>query len=381
MGFGAGADERYLGFGERSNAVDQRGNVVENYVADGPYQPDGVAADQPLRPALGLPRRATTPTYFPMPWLLSTAATACSSTAPRPATSGSHRRPARGASRSSARRRTSCAPAARRRRGPVSLRFFAGPEPADALRALHGRDRPPAAGRGAVVLRAVVPAHRRHDEQRRTSTSCSSADAPLSVAPDLHALPALRRPARPARGSERAADRRRPRARARDHHLLQPDGLHRATQPAFGEAAADGGADSRTRPASPTSTATHRPTTVRRRPVRLHRRGGPRGLRRGGSTRRSTTATTAGWRTSASTRRSTRSSADGRAGRADRTTPTRASTTAPAHEAIADAPRPVVRFQRSRLDRRGAVRAGGLGRRPDHRLGLRRPRARRCARR
>ena len=27
-------------FGERANAVDQRGQVVENYVADGPYQPE-----------------------------------------------------------------------------------------------------------------------------------------------------------------------------------------------------------------------------------------------------------------------------------------------------------------------------------------------------
>jgi hypothetical protein len=35
IGFGARSDERYLGFGERSQAVDQRGNVVEDYVADG----------------------------------------------------------------------------------------------------------------------------------------------------------------------------------------------------------------------------------------------------------------------------------------------------------------------------------------------------------
>ena len=36
--------ERYLGFGERSNAVDQRGNEVETYVSDGPY----VAEDRPI---------------------------------------------------------------------------------------------------------------------------------------------------------------------------------------------------------------------------------------------------------------------------------------------------------------------------------------------
>jgi hypothetical protein len=38
IGFRARGGERYLGFGERSNTVDQSGNVVENYVSDGPYQ-------------------------------------------------------------------------------------------------------------------------------------------------------------------------------------------------------------------------------------------------------------------------------------------------------------------------------------------------------
>src|SRR5215208_2888206 len=36
IGFDAQPGERYLGFGERSNAVDQRGNSVENFVSDGP---------------------------------------------------------------------------------------------------------------------------------------------------------------------------------------------------------------------------------------------------------------------------------------------------------------------------------------------------------
>jgi hypothetical protein len=40
IGFGADASERFFGFGERANAVDQRGNTVEGWVADGPYQPD-----------------------------------------------------------------------------------------------------------------------------------------------------------------------------------------------------------------------------------------------------------------------------------------------------------------------------------------------------
>ena len=68
---GAAPDERFLGFGERSNAVDQRGNVVENYVADGPYQRRGVAADRrrSSRPGDSAPREDAT--YYPVPWLLS----------------------------------------------------------------------------------------------------------------------------------------------------------------------------------------------------------------------------------------------------------------------------------------------------------------------
>ena len=48
IGFRARPGERYLGFGERSNAVDQRGGTVESYVADGPYQ----AGEYPLIEAI-----------------------------------------------------------------------------------------------------------------------------------------------------------------------------------------------------------------------------------------------------------------------------------------------------------------------------------------
>jgi len=40
IAFRARPDERYLGFGERSNAVDQRGREVESYVAEGPFEED-----------------------------------------------------------------------------------------------------------------------------------------------------------------------------------------------------------------------------------------------------------------------------------------------------------------------------------------------------
>ena len=72
IGFDARPSERFLGFGERSDAVDQRGREVENYVSDGPY----VASDRPLISAI-IPPQGFRPrddaTYFPVPWLLSTA--------------------------------------------------------------------------------------------------------------------------------------------------------------------------------------------------------------------------------------------------------------------------------------------------------------------
>ncbi len=72
IGFDARRGERYLGFGERSNAIDQRGNVVESYVGEGAFP----AAERPLIslfvPPWGFQQRDDA-TYFPVPWLLSTA--------------------------------------------------------------------------------------------------------------------------------------------------------------------------------------------------------------------------------------------------------------------------------------------------------------------
>lgn len=63
--------ERLLGFGERSDHVDQRGNRVENYVGEGPYQTSEYPLIAISVPPWGLRRRSDA-TYFPMPWLLST---------------------------------------------------------------------------------------------------------------------------------------------------------------------------------------------------------------------------------------------------------------------------------------------------------------------
>ncbi len=72
IGFRARPGERYLGFGERSNAVDQRGREVENYVAEGAFEADERALVPSFVPAWGF-RPRDDATYFPMPWLLSTA--------------------------------------------------------------------------------------------------------------------------------------------------------------------------------------------------------------------------------------------------------------------------------------------------------------------
>jgi alpha-glucosidase (family GH31 glycosyl hydrolase) len=70
VGFAAPESERMLGFGERSNRVDQRGRTVENYVGEGPYQPGEYGVPAATLPPWGFHEREDA-TYFPMPWLLS----------------------------------------------------------------------------------------------------------------------------------------------------------------------------------------------------------------------------------------------------------------------------------------------------------------------
>ena len=71
MGFAAPAGERYLGFGERNVAVDHRGLEVENFVSDGPYQPEERPVIAGFVPTAGFRARDDS-TYYPVPWLLST---------------------------------------------------------------------------------------------------------------------------------------------------------------------------------------------------------------------------------------------------------------------------------------------------------------------
>ena len=68
--FAASATERFLGTGERSTAVDQRGQEVTNRVLDGPWTAEEAIA-QAFVPAPGWSLRPDA-TYFPVPWVLST---------------------------------------------------------------------------------------------------------------------------------------------------------------------------------------------------------------------------------------------------------------------------------------------------------------------
>jgi len=134
IGFHAGDNERYLGFGERSNAVDQRGGVVENYVGEGAYPAEERALIAAFVPPWGYQQRDDA-TYFPVPWLLSTDGygVLVDNTEASYFRLGSERDDAwslevRAAPPDQA--QGTGAPPPRRLR----LRFFAGPDPADVLR-------------------------------------------------------------------------------------------------------------------------------------------------------------------------------------------------------------------------------------------------------
>ena len=179
VGFGAREGERYLGFGERSNAVDQRGVVVENYVADGPYQADEYPLINLFTPGWGLRDGRPEATYYPVPWLLSTAGYGV--LADDPQTSyfrlGTDDPGSWSVEVAAAPADEPDAPAATVAH-PVRLRFFAGPEPADALRRFTeatGRQPKPEA---PWVL---GPWYQADDSEEAELALLREADAPLSV--------------------------------------------------------------------------------------------------------------------------------------------------------------------------------------------------------
>ena len=172
MGFRTRAGERYLGFGERSNAIDQRGNEVESYVAEGPFEED----ERPVVPAFVPPwgfHPRDDATYFPMPWLLSS--TGYGVLVDSPQTSlfrlGT-RSPGVWSVEVEARE--------------LRLRVFAGPRPADVLRRLTAR-----IGRQPRPAPHVFgPWYQPRDAEEAILDRLQRADVPLSVAQTYtHYLP------------------------------------------------------------------------------------------------------------------------------------------------------------------------------------------------
>ena len=175
ISFNARPGERYLGFGERSNAVDQRGASIENYVAEGPYQQEEQAAIAAFVPAPGY-RPRDDATYFPIPWLLSTAGYGV--LVDNDERSEFHLASDDAATWSAA----VDAPELR-------LRVFAGPTPAAALRRFSARlGRQPAAAAPWFFGPWFQPP--RGTDDRANLETLRRADAPVSVAQTYtHYLP------------------------------------------------------------------------------------------------------------------------------------------------------------------------------------------------
>ena len=185
IAFAARRGERYLGFGERSNAVDQRGGQVESYVAEGPFEEDERAVVPSFVPAWGFHPRDDA-TYFPMPWLLSTSGYGVLVDN----TETSLFRLDRG-------RTWSVEVEAPRLR----LRVFAGPRPADVLRRLTARIGRQPAPPGPFVF---GPWYQPRDDEQAILADLQRRDVPLSVAQTYtHYLPCE------AQRDRRAAERER----------------------------------------------------------------------------------------------------------------------------------------------------------------------------
>ena len=158
-GFAAPQGERYLGFGERSNAVDQTGGTVENYVADGPYQAEEYPFLAAFVPPWGLRDGREDATYFPIPWLLSSAGYGV--LVDNPETSllpAAQRR--RGRLERRGRRRRPAGEAGRRAGAagrPPAAALLRRPAPGRRAAALQRGGRPPAARRRSVGVRPLVP--------------------------------------------------------------------------------------------------------------------------------------------------------------------------------------------------------------------------------
>jgi alpha-glucosidase (family GH31 glycosyl hydrolase) len=188
VGFAARPDERYLGFGERSDAVDQRGNVVEDYVTDGPFETDEYPFTEALIPKWGF-RPRDDATYYPVPWLLSSAGYGVLVDDPETSYFSLDQAGAWSVRLVNAPPEELGAISAPPP-SELSLRFFAGPQPVDVLRRyteLTGRQPKPAA---PWLFGPWVQAAGSSAEQLSVLDGLRAADAPMSVNQTyLHYLP------------------------------------------------------------------------------------------------------------------------------------------------------------------------------------------------
>ena len=270
ISFVAPPGERHLGFGERSNAVDQRGLEVENYVAEGPYQQIERPFISAFVPPAGYHPRDDA-TYFPIPWLLSTRGigvlvTNDETSVFRLATD----QPDAWSVEAAAPR--------------LGLRVVAGPQPAAVLRrfsALVGRQPP------VEAPFFLGPWWQPKGDDAGNIATLKAAGAIGSVVQTYtHYLPCGDQD----EAGRARADRALPRRGARRHHLLQPDGVHAVHARLRGGAAARRADAQRARRA--VRVPLHGRVPVLRRPGRLHpsrrlrllrrpaRRGGRPRLRR-----------------------------------------------------------------------------------------------------
>jgi alpha-glucosidase (family GH31 glycosyl hydrolase) len=175
--FRAARDELFTGFGERSNAVDQRGRDVLNYTADGPFlERDRAIAGAVVPDWAELDRPDAT--YYPIPWLLSSRGYGV--LVDNDVTSRFRL----------GRKRWSVEAEA----GRLDLRVFAGPRPADALRrftAATGRQPPPPAPWAyGPWIQTGQPNVVALDEEAGIVRTLREADAPVSAAEtQMHFLP------------------------------------------------------------------------------------------------------------------------------------------------------------------------------------------------
>ena len=206
--FEAGAGERFLGFGERSNAVDQTGNEVFNWAEEGPFSSgEGEALLRPLIPDFTFPSGPTA-TNFPIPWMLTSRGFGF-------LIDQTHR--------SRFRLGSEIADAWQAETETNNFRFvvFAGPEPADALRRYSAHT-----GRQPRPAPWIFGPWCRRCERPEIAAPVPGAERAGERLADLHPLPALRCPggARAGRAGPRPLS---PQSRLQGHHLFQPARLHR----------------------------------------------------------------------------------------------------------------------------------------------------------